>query len=76
MLVNNAVSTPTAGHRDHSRAQREAFLGALIQVLTASQHPAYTRSGARRDTFVAEHPDALAIGHSSPTPCVDSRARA
>ena len=67
MLVNNAgfncqtarVLVTHAGWR-----QREAFLGALSQVLsTVPTRPAYYPGAAgRREAFLAEHPDALELG--------------
>jgi hypothetical protein len=71
MLVNNAgfnCLTARVIVTHSAWPQREAFLGALIQVLTRipTRLAYYPGAGARRDTFVAEHPDALAIGQLEP----------
>jgi hypothetical protein len=69
MMVNNAgfncltarVIVTHAGWR-----QREAFLGALTQALARipTRRAYYPGAAARRDAFLAEHPDAEAIGPS------------
>lgn len=67
MVVNNAgfnCLTPRVVVTHRRWPQREAFLGALTQVLLdlPTRRAYYPGAAERRRAFVAEHPDALSLG--------------
>ncbi|MHB8220221.1 MAG: aldehyde dehydrogenase family protein [Acidimicrobiales bacterium] len=69
MLVNNAGFNCLTARVIITHAgwpQREAFFGALSQALTRipTRLAYYPGAGARRDAFVAAHPDVVSIGAS------------
>ncbi len=71
MLVNNAGFNCLAARVVVTHAgwsQRDAFLGALTQCLSriATRHAYYPGAAARRDAFLAAHPEAQSYGTGPP----------